>query len=77
MAKASPLEISEICVAPFGNSTFFVDNLWIFYMYIPSAEENNVRNVRKLNVGNYLVYDISRAFFYIAYKGKIYFFNSK
>ena len=46
-------------------------------MHIPSPEENNVGSGRRLNVGNYLVYEISRAFFCIAYKVKTYFLNSK
>ena len=45
-------------------------------MHIPSPKESNVGSGRKLDVGNYLVYEISRAFFYIAYKGEIYFLNS-
>ena len=31
----------------------------------------------KLNIGNYLVGEISRTFVYIAYKGKIYFLKSR
>ena len=46
-------------------------------MHIPSPEENNVGSGHRLNVGNYLVYEISRAFFCIAYNVKTYFLNSK
>ena len=45
-------------------------------MHIPSPKESNVGSGRKLDVGNCLVYEISTAFFYIAYKGEIYFLNS-
>ena len=44
---------------------------------LPIPKDTNMKSGSKLNIGNYLVGEITRTFVYIAYKGKIYFLKSK